>query len=451
MKPSLFFLSLSILYFCPFTILKGQENKSDSVSLCKEAHLDSLWRKENIWNLGVAKITGEPIKDPSTIKAPKWAKWGYDLEKYFVSQMRYPTHLLNKNQAGYSVAMFSLDTLGLPRAINILTTIHKDFDKEVVRLIRELPHCLPCRDRNGKRIECLYTVYVPFLPQQYKDRVIADSIAEEELKHCFVEWEEPASFQDGNPHAVQNYIYSKLKYNSDLLRKQEQVRGIYSMFINSYGEVTEAKTLRSCGIQEWDSQVEKIIKDMPRWTPTISYYGKGDYRRSVWTVPVVFKNITEEKDSTLIAHTSEPHLEVGVPVCYLNGRGDTIIPNGKYKFCQTDTIKSIGFVYKNRSQDTRIVCINKAGKELFYVFEYDNGPDYVQEGLFRIMDEKGLIGFADSSGNVIIKPHFKFAFPFKDGKARVTLKGECKEVPESNGEKFYWESDEWFYINRQCP
>ena len=145
-------------------ILKGQEDKSSYKN--QEAYLDSLWRKEIIWNLGVAKITGEPIKDLSTIEAPKWAKWNYDLEEYFVSQMKYPAHLLRKNQAGYSVAMFSLDTLGLPRRINILTSIHKDFDKEVIRLIRDLPHCLPCRDKNGKRIECLYTVYVPFLPQR---------------------------------------------------------------------------------------------------------------------------------------------------------------------------------------------------------------------------------------------------------------------------------------------
>lgn len=33
--------------------------------------------------------------------------------------MKYPEHLLVKNQAGYSVAKFSLDTLGLPRDINI--------------------------------------------------------------------------------------------------------------------------------------------------------------------------------------------------------------------------------------------------------------------------------------------------------------------------------------------
>lgn len=255
-----------------------------------EERLDSIWRKENIWNLGVAKITGEPIKDLSTIELPKWAKWGYDLEQYFVSQMKYPTHLLEKNQAGYCVAMFSLDTLGLPRAINILTTIHKDFDREVTRLIRELPHCLPCRDNNGKRIECFYTVYVPFLPQRYRDRVIADSIAEEELKHCFVEWEEQVKFQDNNPYTVRHYIEKRLAYNPQRLGNQKEAKGIYMIKINSYGEVMECKTMRSCGISEWDTQVMEIVRTMPRWTPTINHYGKGEYRSSIWTVLVVFNN-----------------------------------------------------------------------------------------------------------------------------------------------------------------
>lgn len=105
-----------------------------------EERLDSIWRKEDIWNKGVAKITGEPIKDLSTIEPPRWAVWDYDLTKYYVSQMKYPEELLKKNVAGYSVVMFALDTLGLPRWNTILTTIHEDFDKEVIRLTKELPH-----------------------------------------------------------------------------------------------------------------------------------------------------------------------------------------------------------------------------------------------------------------------------------------------------------------------
>lgn len=531
-----------------------------------EERLDSIWRKEDIWNKGVAKITGEPIKDLSTIEPPRWAVWDYDLTKYYVSQMKYPEELLKKNVAGYSVVMFALDTLGLPRWNTILTTIHEDFDKEVIRLTKELPHCLPCRNKNGKRMECLYTVYVPFLPQHYRDRVKADSVREEELKQSFVEWEAVSYFEKANPYAITNYINERLTYDSNLLNGKKEIKGIYTIRIDSYGEIIKVETLRGCGIQEWDNQVLQIIKGMPRWTPTINFHGKGEYRNSVWTVPVLFKNDSPTKnevnnynwliktlsksckyppklqkknregmvyvtykldgngyitnpqviscnnrkfkraalnafnavtgisitlpapkdtlvfqfkldrpttpinphtdvliigysscdtpilmryDATLTAHTTEPYLEVGVPVCYLNERGDTIVPYGKYRYCQTDTIKKIGFVYENKPKDARIICINDAGKELFYVFKYDNGPDYIQEGLFRIMDEDGLIGFADSLGNVIIEPQFKFAYPFKGGKTKVTLEGEQKEVPKSEGEKHYWESGTWFYIDKR--
>ena len=304
---------------------------------------------------------------------------------------------------------------------------------------------------------------------------------------------------------------------------------------------------------------------MPRWTPTINFHGKGEYRHSVWTVPVLFKNDSPTKnevnnynwliktlsksckyppklqkknregmvyvtykldgngyitnpqviscnnrkfkraalnafnavtgisitlpapkdtlvfqfkldrpttpinphtdvliigysscdtpilmryDATLTAHTTEPYLEVGVPVCYLNERGDTIVPYGKYRYCQTDTIKKIGFAYENKPKDARIICINDAGKELFYVFKYDNGPDYIQEGLFRIMNEDGLVGFADSLGNVVIKPQFKFAYPFEHGKAKVTFSGENKVIPDSKGEKHYRDNSDWYHINK---
>ena len=63
------------------------------------------------------------------------------------------------------------------------------------------------------------------------------------------------------------------------------------------------------------------------------------------------------------------------------------------------------------------------------------------------MNEDGLVGFADSLGNVIIEPQFKFAYPFKDGKAKVTFMGEHKMV--SYGEHYHWVSDKWYYINKK--
>lgn len=97
---------------------------SPAKMLENEQRLDSIWRKKNIWNLGVV-----PIKDDKTIKEPpQWANWETDLEKYYVSQMKYPENLLQKNVAGYSVAMFAIDTLGVPGIVNILTTNYKEFD-----------------------------------------------------------------------------------------------------------------------------------------------------------------------------------------------------------------------------------------------------------------------------------------------------------------------------------
>ena len=80
--------------------------------------------------------------------------------------------------------------------------------------------------------------------------------------------------------------------------------------------------------------------------------------------------------------------------------------------------------------------------------QYDNGDDYVREGLYRIVNEQGKVGYADAQGRVIIAPRFAFGFPFEQGKARVTDSGREVSVPGSGGEHRRWESDAWYYIDR---
>ena len=67
----------------------------------------------------------------------------------------------------------------------------------------------------------------------------------------------------------------------------------------------------------------------------------------------------------------------------------------------------------------------------------------------RIADRQGRIGYVNEKGAIIIKPQFAFGFPFKDGRAKVTNRGEKKVVPNSKGEYHYWESDKWFYIDKR--
>ncbi|MBC6993575.1 WG repeat-containing protein [Neolewinella lacunae] len=133
--------------------------------------------------------------------------------------------------------------------------------------------------------------------------------------------------------------------------------------------------------------------------------------------------------------------EMGAPSGYLNASGDTIIPSGKYFYAYTDTIRDFGMVMEDESG--KILGINQNGTELFEVFRYDNGPDYVASGLFRIIKD-GKIGYANPSGEIVIAPNFACAYPFEGDFAKVADNCETEII----GEHSSWVSDGWYQIGR---
>jgi hypothetical protein len=130
-------------------------------------------------------------------------------------------------------------------------------------------------------------------------------------------------------------------------------------------------------------------------------------------------------------------------VGYVNEKGDTIVPYGRFNYCVSDSISPVGFVCEAGVRG--ITCINTEGEVMCHALVVDNfTPDYLFEGHFRIVNEEGLMGFADSLGHVTVKPQFMYAYPFQGGKAKVTYTGH-KDDP--NEEHWEWVSDDWFYIN----
>lgn len=127
---------------------------------------------------------------------------------------------------------------------------------------------------------------------------------------------------------------------------------------------------------------------------------------------------------------------------YKNTAGDTIIPLGKYPRCFTDTFKTYAIVAKPYSG---FIAIDRQENILYQVFAYDNGPDYISDGVFRIIENKKL-GFAEAAtGEVVIKPQFDCAFPFKKGVAKVSINCEI----QADGEHNSWISNDWLYINKK--
>ncbi len=124
---------------------------------------------------------------------------------------------------------------------------------------------------------------------------------------------------------------------------------------------------------------------------------------------------------------------------YVNSTGDTVIPLDKYPICFTDTFCNWALVLKPQ---LGFVGINRQEDVLFNVFPFDNAPDSPSEGKFRII-EKDKIGYADTTGKVIILPKFGGALPFSEGFAAVCE--ECEKV--QNGEHYSWENGKWGFID----
>lgn len=115
----------------------------------------------------------------------------------------------------------------------------------------------------------------------------------------------------------------------------------------------------------------------------------------------------------------------------------------KYSHVYTDTFYSMAIVIKNWEW----VAIDRNEKIILKPFIFDNGPDYIEEGVFRFV-ENNKIGFADINGRKVIKAIYDFATPFENGLSEYTLGGH-KEYGKG-GEHWWWTGGyESGFVNHQ--
>ncbi|MFN0015665.1 MAG: WG repeat-containing protein [Saprospiraceae bacterium] len=97
-----------------------------------------------------------------------------------------------------------------------------------------------------------------------------------------------------------------------------------------------------------------------------------------------------------------------------------------------------------QTENGKWVIMDDKKTTLYDVFIYDNGPDYPSDGLIRVVKD-GKIGYADAQTYaLVLEPQFDCAFPFENGKAKVS--NRCKTVRD--GEYTVWESDAWQYVDK---
>lgn len=125
--------------------------------------------------------------------------------------------------------------------------------------------------------------------------------------------------------------------------------------------------------------------------------------------------------------------------CYLsNAQGQRLFQGeymtacsamGSSQFSHTpdgsDTDNAYQTVHLLRFRGQEYAVINVHGDTIYHSYWFDNGPDYIEDGLFRMRNQQGLIGFADgATGAIGIQPQYACAFPFANGVAEVAVYGK---------------------------
>jgi hypothetical protein len=156
---------------------------------------------------------------------------------------------------------------------------------------------------------------------------------------------------------------------------------------------------------------------------------------------MIYHDILEVHDTLFADHT----FEYGSSCAYLSRAGDTVIPAGTYSSCFSDTFITYAFVSDERLKTGSMVAVNRRGEVVFEAYLFDNGPDHLSEGLFRIL-RNGKVGFADRTGRIVIEPQFECAYPFENGHAQVSR--DC-ELVRDDAEHTSMKSHLWVHINRK--
>jgi len=117
---------------------------------------------------------------------------------------------------------------------------------------------------------------------------------------------------------------------------------------------------------------------------------------------------------------------------YRDGRGAIVIParfGFAYQFGRGGIAAAVE-APTTADGVARFVFIATDGAVLAQAYAFDNGPDYFQEGLARIVDG-GRVGFLDRGGAVVIAPQFVGATGFCHGVATVNDGREQWDIDRS--------------------
>ena len=177
--------------------------------------------------------------------------------------------------------------MGMVKDVFTLDSSEPACEKEVKRLINTMSHWLPAYDKAGKRVECMYAVYVSFRPQRYYTRQKIREAWDKQKEQLFVNYESVAEFPGGSAACLE-FIRKHVQYPSSYIGSNKNVKVTCTYTINTYGELKDFEVIRSSNIPEFDEEALRVLRLMPRWKPATSCYQQPRFIECRYTIPVIF-------------------------------------------------------------------------------------------------------------------------------------------------------------------
>lgn len=102
----------------------------------------------------------------------------------------------------------------------------------------------------------------------------------------------------GDMKALMRYLRDNINYPQEFIEKNIEIEEEYcvNFVVDSTGVVTDVKTVKSTGHSTLDKEIEKVVRDMEKWTPRGQELStkNGDTTRHTYrtkcSLPVHFKN-----------------------------------------------------------------------------------------------------------------------------------------------------------------
>lgn len=219
----------------------------------------------------------EVFVDP--VIPPKFPGGDEALMQYLSENLVYPPTIQEKRFKGKVLVQFVVETDGSISNVEVVRSLYKDLDEEVVRVIKNMPKWIPA-EQDGKAIREYYRVPISFefVDSSTPTFSSSNNTIQEENERVFATDGLFPEFPEGEEAFIQ-YLNENLVYPKSAFERKVEGKVVVGFDVEADGSITNVKVANSVD-EDLDKEAVRVVKAMPKWIPG-KHKGKA--------VPVLFR------------------------------------------------------------------------------------------------------------------------------------------------------------------